>query len=83
MIEIEKIVEEDGFNLLGYYSDGHVNKEEFVDLVCEYIKEYIEEGSIYLMDEEEEELLLSAINADKVEYIMLIKLSIFGIRKNT
>lgn len=69
MIEIKKMCEEDTFDICGYYSDGHVDKGEFVDLVVEHIKEDIEEGSIYLMDVEEEELLISAVNIDKVEYV--------------
>lgn len=60
--------EEDSFNICGYYSDGHVDKEEFVDLVHEHIKEDIEEGSIYLMDEESE-WLLTTVDIDKVEYV--------------
>lgn len=69
MIDIKKIYEEDNYNICGYYSEGHVDKEEFVDLVHEYIKEDIEEGSIYLMDEEEEEWLLSTVDVGKVEYV--------------
>lgn len=33
MIEIKKMFEEDSFDICGYYSDGHVDKEEFVDIV--------------------------------------------------
>jgi hypothetical protein len=69
MIETKKMYEEDNFNICGYYSDGHVNKEEFVEIVIEHIKEDIEEGSIYLMDEEEEKFLLTTVDIDKVEYV--------------
>lgn len=69
MIEIKKMYEEDSFDICGYYSNGHVDKEEFVDIVVEHIKEDIEEGSIYLMDEEEEKFLLTTVGIDKVEYI--------------
>lgn len=69
-MEIKKMFEEEGsFNICGYYSDGHVDKKEFVDLVVEHIKEDIEEGTIYLMDEEEEKFLLTTVNIDKVEYV--------------
>lgn len=69
MIEIKKILDGDSCDICGYYSDGHVDKEEFVDLVVEHIKEDIEEGSIYLMDEEEEGWLISTVDIDKVEYV--------------
>lgn len=69
MIEIKKMFEEDNYDICGYYSDGHVDKEEFVGLVVEHLKEDIEEGSIYLMDEEEGEFFISSVNVDKVEYV--------------
>lgn len=68
MIEIKKIFEEDSYDVCGYYSDGHVDKEEFVDIVVEHIKEDIEEGTIYLMDEESE-FLLTTVDIDKVKYV--------------
>ena len=69
MIEIKKIFEEDSFDICGYYSDGHVDKEEFVNEDIEYIREDIEAGSISLTDEEEEEFLLLDTDVSKVEYV--------------
>ena len=69
MMEIKKILYGDSCDICGYYSDDHVGKEEFVDLVVQHIKEDIKEGSIYLMDEEEEEFLISSVNINKVEYV--------------
>jgi hypothetical protein len=69
VIEIKKIFEEDSFDIYGYYSEGHVDKEEFLEEVRESIKEDIEEGSIYLMDEEAETSLISAVRINKVEYV--------------
>lgn len=36
-MEINKIFEEDSFDIYGYYSDGHVDKEDFVRELTEYI----------------------------------------------
>lgn len=69
MIEIKEILDVDSCDICGYYSDGHVDKEEFVGLVVEHLKEDIEEGSIYLMDEEEEEFFIPVVSIDKVEYV--------------
>lgn len=46
-----------------------MDKEEFVDAVSEHIKEDIEEGSIYLRNDEEERFLLTTVDIDKVEYV--------------
>jgi hypothetical protein len=46
MIEIKKIYEEESFNILGYYSEDHIDKEVFLENVIEYIKETTDEDSL-------------------------------------
>ena len=46
MIEIKIMYEVDSFNILGYYSEDHVNKEEFLENVTEYITEDLDEDSL-------------------------------------
>lgn len=73
MIDIKKIFEEDSFDICGYYSDGHVDKEKFVKEIIIHVKEDIEEGCIYLMNEEEENFLLRRMNVSKVEYLWYVE----------
>lgn len=72
-MEIKKIFEDDSYDVCGYYSDGHVDKETFVNEIIKHVKEDIEEGCIYLMDEEEEDFLLRSIDVTKVEYLWYVE----------
>jgi len=66
MIEIKKIIEVDSYDLLGYYSEDHVNKEEVIEVVSEHIKEDVEEGTLD-WDWEDGDIILPTV--ERVEYI--------------
>jgi len=48
MIEIKEMYEIDSFHIIGYYSEDHVNKEEFLENVIEYITDDLDEDNLEL-----------------------------------
>jgi hypothetical protein len=67
MIEIKEMYEvDDSFNVIGYYSEDHVNKEEFLEIVGNHIREDIEEGTIDWDWEDGDDILPKL---EQVEYV--------------
>lgn len=46
MLELKGLYEIDSNNIIGFYVEGHINKEEFLQLVEDSLEDYFDEDEI-------------------------------------